>query len=199
MCVNDQARAAVRGWERIVNAAWDDRAVATGQQPAITRALTPEEIAFARSVYGDQLDTSKIRLTEGGLNQSADTAVALPGVILFPPGALSKPGAEFDSWLIHELAHQWQYQRGYETVDLIPDAARGDYDYGKEPGLREALEQGKTLDQFNFEEQGDILRDYYMLKRDGKDTSAYDPFIHDLQDGMPIPFGYHVRKAILGF
>lgn len=158
---------------------------AKAEQPSITRGLTPEEAAIARSVFGDSFDTSKIELTEGGLLGIGGYARTVPGLVTFPDGTLTNPPPGFDRWLVHELAHAWQYQRGYTIQDLLPAAIVGDYDYGGEQGLRDALAQGKTFEQFNFEEQADILADYYVAQRNGADTSAYDPYVNSARSLGP--------------
>lgn len=156
-------------------------AAMAADQPSITRGLTPAEIAMVRSVFGDSLDTSKIQLTEGGLLGIGGYARTIPGLVTFPDGTLTNPPAGFDRWLIHELTHAYQYQRGHTIEDLLPAAIVGDYDYGGEQGLRDALAQGKTFNQFNYEEQADIVADYYAASHRGADTSAYDPFITNMR------------------
>lgn len=161
-------------------------ASASGQQSGITRELTPEEVALARSVFGDTLDTSQIRLSEGGPLGSLGYARTLPNSVTFPEGTLTNPGKNFDVWLIHELTHVWQYQRGHTVQDLLPSAVAGDYDYGGTVGLDLADQQGKTFDQFNFEEQAEIVADYYAADRDGADTSAYDPYMKQVRSRQDV-------------
>lgn len=82
------------------------------------------------------------------------------------------PDLTYRAWLVHELTHIWQYQRGRTVPELALDALGGDYDYGGEQGLRDAAAQGKRFGDFNYEEQGDILRDYY---RNGSAARTFRP------------------------
>jgi hypothetical protein len=194
--VNDQARAAVRRWQESVNAAYTQSAAANpspaapAQAPSVDRGLTPEEIDIARSVFGGALTTRNIRVTDD--SPLPPNAVAFPNHIRFPPGALDGPmDLHRKAWLVHELTHIWQYQQGHTVPELALDAAKRDYDYGGEQALRKAIIDGKRLGDFNFEEQGDILRDYYYARERGQDTSAYQPFVDQVRfgtaEGPPYP------------
>jgi hypothetical protein len=191
--MNDQARAAVVGWQQAVDAAWKRQAGQLGaaswiEPSGITRKLTPEEIAIAREVFGDSLDPSFVTVSEGGLLGVGDIARTIPYTITFPPDTLSNPPPNYKAWLVHELTHIWQYQHGRTVEELLGTALANDYDYEGVPGLEAALAQGKTFHQFNTEEQGQILRHYYERRASGQDTSAYDPFVRDVQDdGPPTP------------
>jgi hypothetical protein len=189
--VDEQARAAVLGWQQTVNAAWAQQQAAlmpaaAGQQPPVDRGLTEHEMGIARQVFGNQLDLSQIRVTEGGFFSTETKASSLPGgLITFPAGTLSnpKPGVDFDAWLIHELTHQWQYQHGWTLLDTLDDSFDSDYDYGGVLGLEKALNERKPFDEFDLEEQAQILRHYYEISRARGDTSAYDPYVRDVQEG----------------
>jgi hypothetical protein len=72
-----------------------------------------------------------------------------------------------DSLLVHEMMHVWQYQ--HLGVIYIPKALSAQYslmkyDYGGKPGLMQAVEDGKKLLDFNFEQQAEIITDYFLLK-----------------------------------
>jgi hypothetical protein len=164
------------------------RLAASTEQANVDRGLTPEEIAIARSVFGDSLDVSQLRVAEGGPLGAGGYARTLPGLITFPAGTLSSPPPNFDSWLVHELTHVWQYQRGHTVEALLPPAIAGNpaYAYGDVQGLREAHAQGRTFDQFNTEQQADIVADYYATRKTGGDTSAYEPFVSRVRDSTPV-------------
>ena len=185
--MNDQARAAVHGWQQAVNAAWEQQQVglspnAPGLQPPFKRGLTPQEVTIARSVFGHALDTSQIVLTDD--SPFPPNAVTFPNNIKFPKGELDgPPDLTYRAWLVHELTHVWQYQRGRTVPQLAVDALAGDYDYDGEQGLRDAAAQGKRFGDFNHEEQGDILRDYYRKRELGQDISAYQPFVDQVRFG----------------
>jgi hypothetical protein len=179
--MNDQARDAVFGWQRTVNAAWQQPAGLLS--PTSVRKLTPEEVALVHSVFGDSIDTSQIEVAVGGPLGVGGYARTLPNLITFPEGTVTTPSPDFNKWLAHEMTHIWQYQHGYNTAELLPDAIVHDTDYGGPQGLRDAAAQGKHFTQFGFEEQAAIVADYYDLSRTGADTSAYLPFVTSARNG----------------
>ncbi|HZF98924.1 MAG TPA: hypothetical protein VEY92_11915 [Pseudoxanthomonas sp.] len=81
--------------------------------------------------------------------------------------------ADIQAWFMHEMAHVWQYQLGYpvktmgaalhvdEKLGLVEDV----YDY--------ALGAGKRLRDYNMEQQGDILADYYLLSVRGSAAQRF--------------------------
>jgi hypothetical protein len=90
------------------------------------------------------------------------------------------------SWLIHELTHVWQFQRDgwiyfFEALWTQLKYGPDSYAYGWETGLIEARANGKKLWDFNREQQGDIVKHFYYRHRQALDTTAWDPFISDLQ------------------
>ncbi|HEY6477873.1 MAG TPA: hypothetical protein VI456_14955 [Polyangia bacterium] len=54
------------------------------------------------------------------------------------------------------------------------------YDYGGAAGLIAAARAGKQFKDFNTEQQGDILRDYYRQLVAGLPTTAWDPFVQQM-------------------
>jgi hypothetical protein len=105
--------------------------------------------------------------------------------IYFPPGTAKLGFSDFMPWLIHELTHAWQYQHGVGVMTKLFWALHGAkaYVYGGEEALVEATRQGKHFKDFNTEQQGDILRDYYNKLKAGQDTSAYEPFVAEVKAG----------------
>ncbi len=145
------------------------------------RTLTPTEAAAAQRVFGSALRLDSIVLSEGGLMTVGGYARTMPDRIYFPAGAFSH--SNFTHWLIHELTHVWQYQRGAELPGMIFEALVGNYDYGCEAGLRKAWDDGKAFDEFTTEQQGDILADYYVRLVAGMDVSAYQGFVDQVRTG----------------
>jgi hypothetical protein len=90
------------------------------------------------------------------------------------------------SWLAHELTHVWQYQHDgliylFEALRTQLELGPDSYDYGWETGLIEAKVQNKKFRDFNREQQGAIVQHYYYRHKQGLDTTAWDPFIHEIQ------------------
>jgi hypothetical protein len=189
--MEEVARAGVVGWKNTVDATHEQLELSTGQagpQPAIERGLTDQEKTAAREIFGNSLDLDAVRLTDDNFfgRLKDNNAVSLPGSINFPPGTLSgTSNPAYLPWLMHELTHQWQYQHGYQLDELSGAALAAHYDYGGDQGLRDATAQHKGFLSFNFEQQGDIVRNYYSRRAAGGDTSAFVPFISEIQANSP--------------
>jgi hypothetical protein len=121
-----------------------------------------------------------------------DNAVTLGNTSYFPRilktgPAPSAPESLTDlAWMIHELAHVWQYQ--HTGIIYLFRALRADltlgiraYEYGGEKGLDEARSAGRKFADLNPEQQGDIARHYYSRLKKGQDTAAWEPFIEEMR------------------
>jgi hypothetical protein len=142
------------------------------------RPLTDFEKSEAQIVFGNKLNFNKITIAEDAIMSVGGYARALPHTIYFPPGSFG--GSNFMPWLMHELTHSWQWQHGVSSFTMIFDAVDADYDYGGAAGLIAANNAGKKFRQFTTEEQADIVRDYYVLTKSGRNTSAWQHFINQL-------------------
>jgi len=170
------------------------------------RPLTPLEAGEASIVFGDAIEFGAVRMQEDtrwpdllaqatarlrGDPPPPHNAVTLGNRIHFPiplrtadagaPGFLDDMG-----WLIHELTHVWQYQHQgpiylWRAVWAQITLGSGAYGYGWEAGLQAAAADGKTLTDFNPEQQGEIARHYYYRKRQGLDTTAWQLFVAGFQ------------------
>lgn len=131
-----------------------------------TRRLTGREIALARSVFGETIDYQKVRLDERSFIGCRQFRFAYVGFHF-----VNSWGALSDPHFIHEMVHVWQYQRlgsVYIPRALWAQRTAEGYNYGGIAALQKALEQGKTLSDFNYEQQGDIVADYFCLKNGWK-------------------------------
>lgn len=172
----------------------------------LVRPLHPFEIDEARLVFADRLDYARVRVHECAgwpdwihrlghvlkgrkVPPGEHNAIALGFHCFFPlqmPKEFSGVSDAFGMcWLIHELTHAWQYQRtgpAYFFKALWVQVTRGEagYQYGGEAGLIEARQKGMTFASFNPEQQGNIVRDFWVRKRSGLDAAAWQPFIDDL-------------------
>ena len=186
--------------------------LASGPMPR--RLLTPAEIAEARLVFGSGLDYSRAHVVENsawpdwidGLgarwqnrmrHKEEHNAVTLGATSYFPvtlntaAEAVAGGFLRDMAWLVHELTHQWQYQRwGWRyltaAVQVQLREGRRAYDYRRDqPSLEAALQAahtaGRTLTSFNSEQQGDIARDYYVRLKQARDYSPWEPFIAEFR------------------
>lgn len=130
------------------------------------RPLTSGEIAMARQVFGDSVDYSKVKVHNHGYwlffgFQDKNTAVTPNGEMYMPHAIYeddySLPLAD-RALFMHEMTHVWQYQLGY-TVKwhglTVTSRGQSAYEY--------SIKEGDSLSDFNMEQQGNIISDYYMI------------------------------------
>jgi type VI secretion system secreted protein VgrG len=175
------------------------------------RQLYNWEIQEARLVFANKLNYERVRIHEcasfpdiinrlgtrfKGLEYTGKpNAITLGDHCYFPiklperENSIVTSDLEKIGWLIHELCHTWQYQHmgwrylklALETQLRLKDKA---YDFGGKQGLITRHKQGGRLKDFNLEQQGDIVRSYYERFRQGLDTSAWLPFIVEIQQDL---------------
>jgi hypothetical protein len=175
-----------------------------------TRGLYAWEVEEARKVFGNSLRYEDVRVHECATwtdatdrfgrwlkrlpppGPSEHNAITLGNGLNFPINmAVDSPpdgGSELWKlyWMMHELTHAWQFQHQgwiylakalYAQFTLGPKA----YDFGGPEGLIARRQENKTITFFNLEQQGDIAQGYYICLRQGRDPSAFLPYIQDIQ------------------
>lgn len=147
-----------------------------------SRPLTTYEINEAGKVFWGSLHTDSVEISESRIWTLGGYARTMPNHVRFPRGSFDK--SDFIPWLIHELTHVWQYQHGAPIGNVVISALRGNYDYGEEAALRQRWADGDSFVDFGFEQQGDILEDYYNKLVSGADVSAYEPFVQQVRSGV---------------
>ncbi len=145
----------------------------------VRRPLTAQERTEARIAFGTSLDLDAITLVEDELMSTGGYIRTTPAAIYGPPGFFN--GLNFPNLLIHELTHSWQYQHGVSLATTTYHAIFSTYYYGDEAGLLAAAKAGKHFKDFNTEQQGDIVEDYYKRVKSGQPTTAWLPFIKEVQ------------------
>src|SRR5574338_299319 len=129
------------------------------------RAMTSGEIALARSMFGDSIDYSKVRMVRGKWwpLHPRNAAMAPMGDIWFHPegGAwsedFSQETLDRQGFFIHELTHVWQAQakgRFYLPLMRHPFCR---YDYRLRPG--------QAFDRYGLEQQAEIVRHAFLASR----------------------------------
>ena len=126
------------------------------------RPLTPGEVDLARSVFGDSIDYSRVRLIRGKWwpLHPRNAAMAPMGDIWFHPegGAwsddFSRETLGRRGFFIHELTHVWQTQaKGLLYLPLMRHPFCR-YDYRLKPGRR--------FDRYGLEQQAEIVRHAFL-------------------------------------
>jgi hypothetical protein len=129
------------------------------------RPLTSGEIELGRSIFGDAIDYSKVRLIKGKWwpFHPRNAAMAPTGHIWFHPEAggwsedFAKEPLLAQGFFIHELTHVWQAQkRGRLYLPLM-----------RHPFCRYAyrLTPGKPFSGYGIEQQAEIVRHRFLSER----------------------------------
>lgn len=167
------------------------------------RQLTTGEIDMAQKMFRDSVDYSKVKVHKGAYIIGAGENAMTPNGEMYFPGDhyqqdFSKGEDSGRIWFIHEMAHVWQYQLGYSVILAgFKILLRGGY--GTDPGKRvaraykynTASDGGKSMSEFNMEQQGDLIAHYFeAVYLSGKGSQEQRQSILDL------PF---LQKVLSGF
>jgi hypothetical protein len=139
-----------------------------------SRPLTPGEIAMCRSIFGDAIDYSRVRLIKGKWwpFQPRNAAMAPSGDIWFHPTAggwatdFSNEPLSRQGFFIHEMTHVWQAQKGGRFYLPLMRHPFSRYRY--------ALQPGKAFRRYGLEQQAEIVRHRFLADR-GVDVPAVPP------------------------
>ena len=169
------------------------------------RTLRPDEMAAAHEIFEDGIDFVRVHVSEGsqipnvigrigalmrGRPAPQANAITIGNTSYFPR-VLTSDLVDV-AWLMHELTHQWQYQH-FGMRYLTEAIAASTYVYcndGETPAsaLARYHLEGKTFADFNREQQGDIVRDYYFALKQTTDPatasqvlSAWDSFLQEIR------------------
>ena len=137
-----------------------------------SRSLTPGEIGLARSVFGDAIDYSKVRLKLGKWwpLHPRGSAMAPMGHIYFHPvgGGWSEDfSAEprgRQAFFIHEMTHVWQAQKGGRFFLPLMRHPFCRYRYRLEPG--------KPFRRYGLEQQAEIVAAAFLERAEATEASS---------------------------
>jgi len=137
-----------------------------------SRSLTPGEIALARSIFGDAIDYSRVRLVLGKWwpLQLPRSAMAPMGNIYFHPNGggwsedFSKEPLHAQGFFIHELTHVWQAQRGGRFYLPLARHPFCRYRYDIVPG--------RPFRRYGLEQQAEIVRHAFLLSNGARASVA---------------------------
>jgi hypothetical protein len=139
-----------------------------------TRPLTPGEIALARSVFGEAIDYSRVKMIKGKWwpFHPRNAAMAPMGNIYFHPEGqvwsddFSQEPLRRQRFFIHEMTHVWQAQaKGRFYLPLM-----------RHPFCRYcyALKPGQPFDRYGLEQQAEIVADVFLAQQ-GVQTATAPP------------------------
>lgn len=185
----------------LLNGAVSSFQTLVGLEPP-SRPLNEQEIAELRSVYGDTVDYSQIRIKEGHLGIANGLAPHTIGNTIYIPqrDGQQRTVAQRNNLLVHEAAHVWQYQNG--GTDYISESlwhqAVGAIGSGNRDAAYEfegAIRNGTTWADLNPEQQGHLIDEAYnrgmfsnpnatFLAADGTDiTTQVRAAINEMRNG----------------
>ncbi|MDA9773971.1 hypothetical protein N9B82_03350 [Saprospiraceae bacterium] len=127
-----------------------------------TRNLNAEELEIASDIIGDSIPLYLIKIDDK-VNFLAKKG-RFAYVSFFTINLYGKLRSDT---FVHELIHVWQYTRfgsEYIAKALFAQHSHEGYDYGGAKGITEAYIKNNNILDFNFEQQGDILSDYFINK-----------------------------------
>ena len=165
-----------------------------------TRPLSPAEVGFLRPIFGDSVPYALIRIDERAyLGPSWANFFYVSFHTVNAWGRISPPT------LVHEVVHVWQYvHRGacYVPRALYAQRTAAGYDYG---GL-EPLAAAARLEDFNYEQQADIIEDAYRLAngypsqwtpgRGPEVLPYYFPYLAELRSArLPADYRYLTARS----
>jgi hypothetical protein len=131
----------------------------------LNRGLTAGEIELARSVFGDAIDYSRVKMIKGKWwpLHPRNAAMAPMGNIYFHPDGevwsddFSKEPLGRQGFFIHEMTHVWQTQtcgRFYLPLMRHPFCR---YSYNLKPG--------KPFRRYGLEQQAEIVAHSFLARR----------------------------------
>ena len=127
-----------------------------------TRPLTNQEKALAKSIFGNSIQYDLVKVDTGA--RFGTKKIALAYVSFNTINYLRNIDKAI---FIHELMHIWQFQQFgsiYIARAIKAQRSKEGYDYGGVANLYQVMLKGGSLLDFNFEQQADIIEDYYRIK-----------------------------------
>ena len=128
-----------------------------------TRPLNAFEMVMAREIFGNTIQYHRVRIDETA------EIVCKKGTLKYVSFyTINSWGRMSDDIFIHEMVHIWQYEN--VGAAYIPKALRVHltkgmgYDYGGVAVLKKSMNAGGKFQDFNYEQQGDIVADYFRIK-----------------------------------
>jgi len=141
-----------------------------------TRKLNDAEINIARQVFGTNLDYEVIRIDDAARFGTKKIAAAYVSFNTINYNKKIKKEI-----FVHELVHIWQYQHFgsiYIARAIKAQFSKAGYDYGGVSHLYHQMLKGGKLIDFNFEQQADIIEDYYRIMMKPQSASPLDHSIY---------------------
>lgn len=127
-----------------------------------SRPLTPAELKEAQQIFQHAIPLDKVRIDQRARFGPKQMRIAYVSFY-----TINSYGHMPMHLLIHELVHVWQYlQFGsmYIVHALFAQHSTQGYNYGGLDALMNAKRKQARIQHFNFEQQADICRDYFLIR-----------------------------------
>jgi len=128
------------------------------------RSLSAAEILLGQSVFGHNIQYHLVSIDDMAILGTKKIAEAYVSFNII--NYRTKLKKEI---FIHELVHIWQFQQFgsiYLARAIKAQRSKEGYDYGGVSNLYQVMLRGGKLSDFNFEQQADIIEDYYRIMID---------------------------------
>ena len=149
----------------------------------MTRKLNNNELQVLRSIYFDEIEYHKVKLTNTHL--FSHLLKKYSGIVFDNTIVFTKKSYKDDfsintrsmALLVHEMCHVWQYQNlnyswikaGIEHLKF----GKSTYSYN--------IANHKKLTDFRFEQQGNIMADYFRMKQKNRpEIAVYENVIYSV-------------------
>jgi hypothetical protein len=138
----------------------------------VSRPLTDAEVALTRSMFGDAIDTAKVRINnrKWAFFQPRDTIMAPDGELWLHPKSdlycddFCGQSLDLQALFVHEMTHVWQHQQGI----YLPLARHPFCRYAY------AIKPGQPFRRYGLEQQAEIVRHAFLL-RNGRAVPGAPP------------------------
>jgi hypothetical protein len=147
------------------------------------RDMTAGEIAMSKSVFKDSIDYRKVKINNGGYfwGYQSRKAMAPDGAIYYWYESFkedfSSARADDRHTFIHEMVHVWQCQLGYNVRWHGLQRWKLKYEY--------ALSHDGRLCDYDMEQQGEIIADYFALSV-LKDPTVVRDWVYADMERLPL-------------
>jgi hypothetical protein len=128
-----------------------------------SRPLSREERALLYPLFGDSLAYDRVRIDERAFVGPPQWRICYVSFY-----TINAWGPMSPDLLIHEAVHIWQFtQWGSVYIPRALRAQRSEegYNYGGAPRVSSWARRGARLEDFNPEQQADLVADYWRLSR----------------------------------
>ena len=155
-----------------------------------SRPLTAEEFELLYPIFGNTIHYDRVRIDERAFIGPPQLKICY--VSFYTNNAWREMSPAL---LIHEMVHVWQFQQWgsvYIPRALRAQASKEGYNYGGAPAVVNWARQDGRLEDFNPEQQADLVADYWRLQNGWRtqwgpagpaDIPYYGYFVDQLQSG----------------